>query len=201
MRRFLRCPRVPTSAERSPEQSQILPPLRERAIAAPSFVPFPVCYTSFFLTMAAPPPAIICPSMLSSDFANLATEAQRMVDAGADWLHMDVMVSSWAGRAAAVHPERHARGARAAGCRVGGTAVHTTHLSTSTIARAPLHPLQDGHFVPNLTLGAPVIAALRKHTRCFLDCHLMVTHPEQWVDDFAKAGADGFTFHVEATGA
>lgn len=59
--------------------------------------------------------------------------------------------------------------------------------------------VQDGHFVPNLTLGAPVIAALRKHTRCFLDCHLMVTTPEQWVDDFAKAGADGFTFHIEAT--
>lgn len=45
--------------------------------------------------MAAAPPAIICPSMLSSDFANLASEAQRMVDAGADWLHMDVMVCNW----------------------------------------------------------------------------------------------------------
>ena len=61
--------------------------------------------------------------------------------------------------------------------------------------------MQDGHFVPNLTLGAPIVAALRKHTQAFLDCHLMVSRPEQWVDDFANAGADGYTFHVEATGA
>lgn len=53
--------------------------------------------------------------------------------------------------------------------------------------------------MPNLTLGAPIVAALRKHTRAFLDCHLMVTNPEQWVDDFARAGADGYTFHIEAT--
>ena len=55
--------------------------------------------------------------------------------------------------------------------------------------------------MPNLTLGAPIVAALRKHTQAFLDCHLMVSRPEQWVDDFANAGADGYTFHVEATGA
>jgi ribulose-phosphate 3-epimerase len=40
---------------------------------------------------------------------------------------------------------------------------------------------------------------MRKHTQAFLDCHLMVTHPEQWVDDFASAGASGITFHIEAT--
>lgn len=57
------------------------------------------------------------------------------------------------------------------------------------------------HFVPNLTLGAPIVKALRKHTAAYLDCHLMVTNPEKWVDDFAEAGASGFTFHVEVDGA
>lgn len=56
----------------------------------------------------------------------------------------------------------------------------------------------DGHFVPNFTIGAPVVKALRKHTDMYLDCHLMVTNPERWVDDFANAGANGVTFHLEA---
>lgn len=43
------------------------------------------------------------------------------------------------------------------------------------------HAVQDGHFVPNLTLGAPVVASLRQHTSAFLDCHLMVSNPRQWV--------------------
>lgn len=55
----------------------------------------------------------------------------------------------------------------------------------------------DGHFVPNLTIGPPVVAALRKHTDLFLDVHLMVTDPGQWVDALATAGANGVTFHVE----
>lgn len=55
----------------------------------------------------------------------------------------------------------------------------------------------DGHFVPNLTLGPPVVASLRKHTDLFLDVHLMVTHPGMWVEELAKAGADGVTFHIE----
>mmetsp|Transcript_5648 Transcript_5648/g.7522 ORF Transcript_5648/g.7522 Transcript_5648/m.7522 type:complete len:306 (-) Transcript_5648:3-920(-) len=58
--------------------------------------------------------------------------------------------------------------------------------------------VMDGHFVPNLTIGAPVIAAVRKYTKACLDCHLMVSNPAQWLPDFAKAGADTFTFHLEA---
>ena len=58
--------------------------------------------------------------------------------------------------------------------------------------------VMDGHFVPNLTLGPPILGSLRRHTDAFLDCHLMVTHPEKWVFAFAQAGADMFTFHLEA---
>jgi hypothetical protein len=41
--------------------------------------------------------------------------------------------------------------------------------------------VQDGHFVPNLTIGAPVVQSLRKHSKAFFDCHLMVTNPQQWI--------------------
>ena len=55
----------------------------------------------------------------------------------------------------------------------------------------------DGHFVPNLTIGPPVVKSLRKHTDLFLDCHLMVDNPGVLLAAFADAGADGCTVHVE----
>ena len=58
--------------------------------------------------------------------------------------------------------------------------------------------VMDGHFVPNLTLGPPVIESIRKRTRLPLDVHLMIEEPERWVDTYVKAGADYLTLHVEA---
>ena len=57
--------------------------------------------------------------------------------------------------------------------------------------------VMDGHFVPNLTIGPPVVRSLRSATDRYLDCHLMVTEPEILLEGFAKAGADGVTVHVE----
>jgi ribulose-phosphate 3-epimerase len=57
--------------------------------------------------------------------------------------------------------------------------------------------VMDGHFVPNLTIGPPVVKSLRKRTELYLDCHLMVDNPAVLLDDFADAGADGCTVHVE----
>jgi ribulose-phosphate 3-epimerase len=96
----------------------------------------------------SPRPVRIAPSILSADFGRLAEEVGAVAEAGADWIHVDVM---------------------------------------------------DGRFVPNLTIGPPVVKALRGVTKLPLDCHLMVVEPERLVEDFAKAGADVITVHVEAS--
>ncbi len=57
--------------------------------------------------------------------------------------------------------------------------------------------VMDGHFVPNLTLGPPVVQSLRRHSGLFFDCHLMMTNPGDFLEPFRHAGADGCTVHVE----
>ncbi|PPR97363.1 hypothetical protein GOBAR_AA23306 [Gossypium barbadense] len=120
----------------------------------------------------------IAPSMLASDFANLASEAKRMLDFGADWLHMDIVdgyvsLLSWTS------------------LLKDFASLSFYFFSTSCFSHF------HRHFVPNLTIGAPVIESLRKQTKAFLDCHLMVTNPIDYVEPLGKAGASGFTFHVE----
>lgn len=59
--------------------------------------------------------------------------------------------------------------------------------------------VMDGHFVPNITLGPNIVSAIRPVTKLPLDCHLMIENPEKYIEDFAKAGADIITVHVEST--
>lgn len=90
---------------------------------------------------------IVSPSILSADFVNLERDIKRVEEAGADWIHIDVM---------------------------------------------------DGHFVPNITIGIPVVKAIRKITKLPLDVHLMIENPDKYIVAFAKAGADIITVHYEA---
>ena len=89
----------------------------------------------------------IAPSILSADFSKLGDEIKAVEDAGADWIHVDVM---------------------------------------------------DGHFVPNITIGPPVIESIRKVTDLPLDVHLMIENADCYIKSFADAGADILTVHVEA---
>jgi ribulose-phosphate 3-epimerase len=61
--------------------------------------------------------------------------------------------------------------------------------------------VMDAHFVPNLTIGLPVVEALLRHARLPLDCHLMIEDPDRWAPDYAEAGARNVTIHAEAAGA
>ncbi len=90
---------------------------------------------------------IISPSILSADFTNLERDIKLVEQAGADWLHIDVM---------------------------------------------------DGHFVPNITIGVPVVKSIKKITNLSLDVHLMIENPDKYIEAFRNAGADIITFHYEA---
>ena len=59
--------------------------------------------------------------------------------------------------------------------------------------------IMDGHFVPNISFGAGVVASMRPHSKLVFDCHLMVSNPEHHIEDFARAGADIISIHAEAT--
>ena len=60
--------------------------------------------------------------------------------------------------------------------------------------------VMDGHFVPNVSIGPPVVASLRRYSNRFFDCHLMMSEPGRYLESFAKSGADGCTVHVEVGG-
>jgi ribulose-phosphate 3-epimerase len=83
-------------------------------------------------------------------------------------------------------------------CDFGNLEAEVRRLEAAGMAALHLD-VMDGHFVPNLSYGVPLVRAFRQLTDLPLDVHLMIDNPEQYVDDFRKAGADSMTVHVEAT--
>ena len=77
-----------------------------------------------------------------------------------------------------------------------GEDIRAVELGGATLLHVDV---MDGHFVPNISIGVPVVASLRKATRLPLDVHLMIEHPEQFIGAFAEAGADMISVHQEAT--
>ena len=77
-----------------------------------------------------------------------------------------------------------------------GDAIHAAELGGSSMLHVDV---MDGHFVPNISIGVPVVASLRKATRMTLDVHLMIENPEAFIGAFAEAGADMISVHQEST--